>query len=75
MVIMKNKNKIAKIILSTMLLMLSTACESILEIEPVSQIPGSAFWNNNDDANLGVVAIYDAKKIGFIGENLDPITM
>ncbi|WP_170064462.1 RagB/SusD family nutrient uptake outer membrane protein [Polaribacter glomeratus] len=55
--------KKSKYILSSLVavfLLLASSCENVLDLEPISQIPDSKFWKTNADAELGVIAIYDA---------------
>ncbi|PQJ77132.1 RagB/SusD family nutrient uptake outer membrane protein [Polaribacter glomeratus] len=61
---MKNYKKLIKQVKLAssmlMLLLVGYSCDDITEENPISEIGVSQFWLNNDDANAGVVAIYDA---------------
>lgn len=53
-------------ILSLVLVMsLVVSCDDFIDEQPISEIPPSNFWQNNDDANAGVVAIYDGMQATF----------
>lgn len=65
MFILKNTKHIGSLVVGAVLLVLSSSCEDIIEIDPVSAIPDAVFWQNNEDAELGVVAIYDAMQLTY----------
>ena len=55
--------KKSKYILSTFIvsmLLIISSCESILELDPISEVSDAVFWKSNQDAELGVASIYDA---------------
>ncbi|ANW95846.1 hypothetical protein AXE80_05925 [Wenyingzhuangia fucanilytica] len=54
------KNRYILTLFSVLALGFASSCESVLEVEPQSQLSDQAFWNTNQDAQLGVAAIYDA---------------
>jgi starch-binding outer membrane protein, SusD/RagB family len=51
------------VILFSMLLF--TSCEDELNIPPISQVTDAQFWKNNNDALLGIGAIYDAMQSNY----------
>ena len=52
----KKHNFILLILIST----LAVSCSDILDLAPISSTQEENFWLDNNDANLGVVGIYDA---------------
>ncbi|PQJ72644.1 RagB/SusD family nutrient uptake outer membrane protein [Polaribacter butkevichii] len=54
--------KKSKYILSTLLvfILLFSSCSETLELTPISEVSDEVFWKTNDDAELGIVSIYDA---------------
>ena len=50
MFILKNTKHIGSLVVGAVLLVLSSSCEDIIEIDPVSAIPDAVFWQNNEDA-------------------------
>lgn len=57
---MKKYKYILSIVTTCIVLLLGTACEDILKEDPISVVSDSKFWKTNEDADLGVAAIYDA---------------
>ena len=57
---MKKYKYILSIVTTCIVLLLRTACEDILKEDPISVVSDSKFWKTNEDADLGVAAIYDA---------------
>jgi tetratricopeptide (TPR) repeat protein len=41
------------------------SCGDLLDEQPISEIGAANFWKNNNDAALGVVAIYDAMQAAY----------
>lgn len=47
------------------LALLGVSCDDLLDEQPLSEIGAANFWQNNNDATLGVVAIYDAMQAAY----------
>lgn len=47
----------------------SVSCEDLLDEQPISEIGAADFWQTNNDAALGVAAIYDAMQGTFRTKN------
>jgi len=41
------------------------SCEDLIDERPESEIPPSSFWQNNNDAESGVIGIYDGMQASF----------
>lgn len=54
------KHTVLSLSLTLVLLLSVTACESVLDQEPISQFSDDQFWKTPKDAELGVASIYDA---------------
>lgn len=57
---MKYIDNIKRILAGLGVLLVAYSCSDVLEEQPFSQISSDAFWQNNNDANAGIAAIYDA---------------
>jgi hypothetical protein len=57
---MKHTYKKITISCLTAILLVSSACNKFLELEPISNAGDANFWKTNTDANLGIIAMYDA---------------
>lgn len=66
---MKPIYKKLKLILFILISVLTVSCSNILDIDPISYINEEAFWSDNNDANLGVIAIYDAMQRNYRGNH------
>ncbi|MDW5288146.1 RagB/SusD family nutrient uptake outer membrane protein [Formosa sp. PL04] len=53
------KHTLSIFALST-LMVLGVSCEDILDETPISEVSDGTFWKTNEDADLGVISIYDA---------------
>ena len=54
-----NKKSIHLLPMLMTIVCLTFSCNGLLDEQPVSEIGAADFWQNNNDAALGVVAIYD----------------
>ena len=50
--------KLQALLLALALLAVSS-CDDLVDEQPISEIGAADFWKNNNDAALGVAAIYD----------------
>ncbi|MCV9386695.1 RagB/SusD family nutrient uptake outer membrane protein [Reichenbachiella ulvae] len=62
---MKILNNIRWVLFFSAAMMISQGCESILDVEPESEIGDSQFWQTEADAYAGVASIYDAMQSAY----------
>lgn len=64
------KNNLKYGIVFLLLTNLMVSCDDLVDENPISEIAPDNFWRNNDDAQAGVFAIYDAMQSAYNEENL-----
>ncbi|GAB3654654.1 RagB/SusD family nutrient uptake outer membrane protein [Echinicola sediminis] len=58
-------NKTGWVLTMSMAMMINSGCDSILDVEPESEIGETQFWNAETDAIAGVAGIYDAMQTAY----------
>jgi hypothetical protein len=59
------KNSLKYGIVFLLLTSLMVSCDDLVDENPISEIGPSNFWRNNNDAEAGVIAIYDAMQTAY----------
>jgi hypothetical protein len=57
---MRHTYKKITVICLTAFLLVGGSCKKFLELDPISNVGENQFWKTNADANLGIIAMYDA---------------
>ncbi|MFY0606448.1 MAG: RagB/SusD family nutrient uptake outer membrane protein [Cyclobacteriaceae bacterium] len=62
---MKTLKNIRRSIGAAALMILTVGCDSLLDVEPVSQVGGTEFWKTESDAQSGLAGVYDAMQSAY----------
>ncbi|QCW99537.1 RagB/SusD family nutrient uptake outer membrane protein [Aggregatimonas sangjinii] len=64
------KDNLKYAVIFLLLMAVSVSCDDLVDEVPISEIAPTNFWRDNDDAQAGVIAIYDAMQTAYREDHL-----